>query len=119
MLFEVFGVICVVDKAYIDRDGQLRFRRVTIGRHCLVILVVARNFTVNLQIRILVRFQQLQTGLSDEDIFQVFIELGSQRSIHILRLNREISNRNGLHLIVIDRGAIKLIGHTTGDDDCR
>ena len=75
LLFKVFGMIGVVDKTYIDGNSQLRLRRITVGRYCLVVLIVTCDFSVNLQVGILIRLEQLQTGLPDEDIFQVLIEL--------------------------------------------
>ena len=110
------GVVCVVDKAYIHRNGQFRLRRITVGGYSLVVLVVACNFSVNLQIRVLIRLQQLEPCLTDKDIFQILIKLRCQRCIHILRLNREVGNRNGFHLIIIDRRTIKLIGNSTRND---
>ena len=109
-------MISIIDKAYIDGDSQLCFRRVTVGRYCLVILIIPCDFSVNLQVSILTRLEQLQTGLPDEDIFQVFIKLGRQRSIHILRLDREVGYRNSLYLIIIDRRSVKLIGDSARND---
>ena len=65
LLFKVFGMIGIVDKAYIDGDSQLRLRRITVGRYCLVVLIVPCDFSVNLQVGILTRLEQLQTGLRD------------------------------------------------------
>ena len=109
-------MIGIVDKTHIDGDSQLRLRRITVGRYCLVVLIVSCDFSVNLQVRILIRLEQLQTGLPDEDIFQVLIEFGCQRSIYILRLDRKVGYRNGLSLIIIDRRSVKLIGNSARND---
>ena len=45
------------------------------------------------------------------NILQILRKLRRKGRIHVGSLVREVTNRNGLHLRIIDRGSIKLIGN--------
>ena len=96
--------------------GAAAQMRLTLGE--ALDLALSENPTVKVAEMEVQRFDYVkrQTGLPDEDIFQVLIEFGCQRSIYILRLDREIGYRNGLYLIIIDRRSVKLIGNSARND---
>lgn len=58
-------------------------------------------------------FHHPKTSLTNKDIFQIFVELCSQRCINIFGPNREIGNHQRLDLIIIDRRAVELIRNAT------
>lgn len=92
------------------RDRQPRLRGDSILLHGHWSEIVTSDLT--LQLKVAIARNQLQTSLTDVNILQILRKLRRKGRIHVGSLGSVKSqNRNGLHLRIIDRGSIKLIGN--------
>ena len=112
LAFEVFLVVLVVRKAYVDRHLQLHLGAVAIAAHAFVELVKARNLACDNEIATTLHLPQL--SLLGKDICQSIVENRLHGRPDVCRTNRERIKLNGLGLGVVDAGTIELVADGTG-----